>query len=263
MFTVTARETYGMRSAPCSSKTAAQLDHVDVALERALVERVVRLVDDDVDEAPAGELLVQPGGREVHVAGDHVAGLDEHLADDVLGAAALVRGHHERVAVDVLHRLLEVEEVLAARVRLVAEHEPGPLLGRHRVGAAVGEQVDEDVAAAQLEGVPPRLGQRRLALGPRGPADVLDGLDLVRLGPRVAADGCGLSHVLLLLVTVSDPRAGAGRRLWLRSRHADGRRGPGRPDGAGGPRRRLPVAGRGRLASGDDGDDARRGRGRR
>jgi hypothetical protein len=206
-------------------KDGAQLAQVDVALERALVDRVVRLVDDDVDEAPAGELLVQPGGREVHVAGDHVAGLDEHLADDVLGAAALVGGHDVRVAVDVLHGLLQVEEVLAARVSLVAEHEPGPLLGRHRVGAAVGEQVDEDVAAAQLEGVPPRLGQRRLPLGPGGPANVLDGLDLVRLRPRVAAGRRGLVHVILLAPIMADPPApDSGRRPVRRRRRRRGAR---------------------------------------
>ena len=54
---------------------------------------VVRLVDDDVDEDAAGELLVRPGGGEVHVARDEVAGLDEDLRDEVLGAAALVGGH--------------------------------------------------------------------------------------------------------------------------------------------------------------------------
>ena len=56
---------------------AAQLVEVDVALEGVLARRVVGLVDDHVDEAAAGELLVQPRGREVHVAGDHVAGLDQ------------------------------------------------------------------------------------------------------------------------------------------------------------------------------------------
>ena len=48
------------------------------------------LVDDDVDEHAAGQLLVQLGGGEVHVAGHELPGLDHDLAQDVLGGAALV-----------------------------------------------------------------------------------------------------------------------------------------------------------------------------
>jgi hypothetical protein len=52
-----------------------QRAEVDVALERMLAGGVVRLGDDDVDEGAAGQLLVQAGGGEVHVAGHDVAGL--------------------------------------------------------------------------------------------------------------------------------------------------------------------------------------------
>ena len=181
-----------------------QLRQVDVALERVLAGRVVRLVDDDVDERAAGQLLVQPRGGEVHVPGHHVAAADEHLGDDVLGTPALVRGHHEGVAVHVLHGPLEAVEALAAGVRLVAEHQRGPLLLRHRVRAAVGQQVDVHVTAAQQERVPARLGQGGLALGARGHPQRLDHLDLVGLRPRVAALARAfVSHASSLL-----PRSG-------------------------------------------------------
>ena len=62
-----------MCSAPTSAMTRSQLVEVDVALEGVLARRVVRLVDDHVDEASAGQLLVQAGRREVHVARDDVA----------------------------------------------------------------------------------------------------------------------------------------------------------------------------------------------
>ena len=67
---------------------ALELGEVDVALERMLARRVVGLVDDHVDERAAGELLVQPRRREVHVPRDDVAGLDQDLRQDVLGARA-------------------------------------------------------------------------------------------------------------------------------------------------------------------------------
>ena len=72
--------------------------------------RLVGLVDDHIDELAAGVFLVEPGGGEVHVAGDGVAGLDEDLAEDVLGAAALVGGHDLLVAVDVVDRIDQVIE---------------------------------------------------------------------------------------------------------------------------------------------------------
>ena len=96
MFTVPASETYGTFAAPTSATSALQLGQVDVALERVERLRVVGLVDDDVVEGRPGQLLVEPGRREVHVAGDVVAGLDQRLADQVLGAATLVRGDEVR-----------------------------------------------------------------------------------------------------------------------------------------------------------------------
>ena len=78
MFTVAARLTYGMCSAR-PRQDRLELLQVDVALEGMLARRVVRLVDDDVDEPAAGQFLMKAGRREVHVAGDDVALLDQHL----------------------------------------------------------------------------------------------------------------------------------------------------------------------------------------
>ncbi len=165
---------------------ALELGEVDVALEGVLARRVVGLVDDDVDEAPPGELLVQARGREVHVAGDHVARLDQHLAEDVLGATALVGRHEVTVAVDLADRRLEVVEVAAPGVGLVAEHHPRPLAVAHRRGAGVGEEVDVDVLAPEQEGVVAGLPDRRLALVAGRHPQGLDHLDLVGLRPAAA-----------------------------------------------------------------------------
>ena len=169
------------------SDEALELREVHVALERAQVRRVVGRVDDHVDERAAGEFLVEARGREVHVARHELALADRGLAQEVLGAAALVRGHDEFVAVVLPDRVLEVVVVPAAGVGLVAEHHAGPLTVAHRVRAAVGEQVDVDVVRAQQERVEAGLGQRTLALRARRDAQGLDHLDLPGLGPGTPA----------------------------------------------------------------------------
>ena len=58
-------------------------------------------------------------------------------------------GHDVAVAVVLPHHLLEVVEVAAARVCLVAQHHAGPLAIAHGGGAAVGQQVDEYVRAVE------------------------------------------------------------------------------------------------------------------
>ena len=159
------------------------LGEVDVALEGMLGGGVVRLVDDDVAEGAAGELLVQARGREVHVAGDVVAVLDQHLRQDVLGAAALMRGDQVLVAVVLLDGGFQGVEVGRAGVRLVAEHHAGPLAIRHGARARVGEQVDVALLGLQEKRVVARRGDRALALGACGHLDGLDDFDLPRLGP--------------------------------------------------------------------------------
>ena len=74
MFTLVSLETYGMRSAPyCVDHGLASLARSKLPLNGWSAVGVVGLVDDHVDEPPPGVLLVEPGGGEVHVPGDHVA----------------------------------------------------------------------------------------------------------------------------------------------------------------------------------------------
>ena len=127
------------------------------------------------------------GGREIHVPRDVVPGLDQDLADQVLRAATLVGGHHVLVAVELLDRRLEVVEVHASRVRLVAQHHAGPLAVAHGGGPGVREQVDVDVLGPDQEHVPAGFLERRLALLPGGDLERLDHLDLPGLGPGTSA----------------------------------------------------------------------------
>ena len=149
------------------ASTLLERVEVDVALEREGRLRVGRLGHGDVDPDPAGELDVHARGREVEVRGDELARLDEHAREQVLGAAALVRRDQVAVAVDVAHGRLEPEEAARAGVRLVAELHRGALLLRERRGAAVREQVDEDVLGAEQERVVAGRCERGAAcLGP-------------------------------------------------------------------------------------------------
>jgi hypothetical protein len=62
-------------------------------------------------------------------------GPGSNLADEVLRAAALVGRDHEAEAESFLDDRLQVVEVAAARVGLVAEHHGRPLAVAHGVGA--------------------------------------------------------------------------------------------------------------------------------
>jgi len=54
-----------------------KLVQIDVSLERMRTGGVVGFIDDHIHEDPSGQLLVQPGGGEVHVAGDVLTRLDQ------------------------------------------------------------------------------------------------------------------------------------------------------------------------------------------
>ncbi len=185
------------------------LGQVDVALEGVLGGRVVRLVDDDVAERAAGELLVQARGGEVHVAGHPVAVLDQYLRQDVLGAAALVGGDEVLVAVVGVHGLFERVEVPRTGVGLVAEHHAGPLVVRHRAGARVGQQVDVDLLGLEQERVVAGFADRDFSLLAGGHLDGLDDLDLPRLGPAGALGHGEIPFDALLDPPIFAPR---GRR---------------------------------------------------
>ena len=68
-----------------------------------------------------------------------------------------------------------------ARVRLVPAHDAGPLFRRHRAGAGVGQQVDQDVLGRDAEEVPVGRLEDLASLIAAGHAQRLDRLDPERL----------------------------------------------------------------------------------
>ena len=125
-----------------------QLCEIYIALERMAGLGVVGFVDDDIDELAAGEFLVQPGRREVHIPRDKVAWFDQQLRHDVLCATPLVGRQQVPVTVILPDDLLQAIKTFAAGIGFVAAHEPGPLPVAHRRCARIGQQIDIDIATS-------------------------------------------------------------------------------------------------------------------
>jgi hypothetical protein len=158
---------------------------VHVALERVLAARDPALGDRQVDGLGAAGLDVRPRGVEVGVVRDRRARAPEHAEEDLLRRAALVRGDHVDEPEQVLHGIAEAKPRRRARVALVAALDAGPLLGAHRAGARVGEQVDQHVLGRELEDVVLRRRQRRDPLLARRELPGFDRLDAERLDDGV------------------------------------------------------------------------------
>src|SRR5207247_8185914 len=109
-----------------------------------------------------------------------------------LGSPALVLWNYVTEAGQASYRVLETVETLAAGIRFVASHHGGPLFGRHGAGPRIGQQIEEDIAGADLEQVVAGPFEELLALLQSGPAQRLDALDSERLN-----DG---AHTLSLAV---------------------------------------------------------------
>ena len=205
-----------------------------------LRRRIVRLIDDHVVERCAGELLMHTCRREVHVARDVIARFDQQLRQNVLGAASLVCRNDFGVAIKGLDSVLEVVVVARSGVRLVAEHDSGPLTVGHRAVARVGEQVDVDVLRTEQEGVESGLACRGFAFDSRQYANRLDDLDLPRLRPTLS------THRLPRAVIAESSAEGAvfqsGNVSVMREDFADNRRGFGKRQS----RRRIRSATTGR-----------------
>ena len=82
-----------------------------------------------------------------------VAGLDGQAGEDILSAAALMGGYHILEAEQLPDSFLQVIEVAGTAIGFVTQHQAGPLVIAHGVGARVGEQVDKAFFRLQQEGI--------------------------------------------------------------------------------------------------------------
>ena len=99
-------------------------------------------------------------------------------------------------AEDVIDSGFEALVRARACIGFVAAHDRRPLLGAHRAGAGVGQQVDEDVLCVEGEEVVARRLKRGFALFARDQADRFNRLDAKRFG------GIGCSHFFSMNLSV-------------------------------------------------------------
>ncbi len=151
--------------------------------------RIAGLGARQVDGLRAHEFDIGARGIEMGVVGHHVALLAHDVEQNAFGGAALVGGNDVTVAEDVLHRVAEVIEALAAGVAFVAFHDAGPLMSGHGAGAGIGEQVDQNVVGRKQEQVVVGGAQQFLALLAGSPANGLNALDAEGLNNRLGSHG--------------------------------------------------------------------------
>ncbi len=156
---------------------------IDIALEGVQAFRIVGFVHDHIDERAAREFLVQARGREIHVARNEIAGLDQDAREQVLGAASLVGRYQIPIAIILANFFFQMIKVLAPRIGFVPHHQAGPLVIAHGIRSAVGEQIDINVARSQEKGIISGFQKRVFAIRARGHMQRLDHLDLKGLGP--------------------------------------------------------------------------------
>ncbi len=167
---------------------------VDVALERPPGRKIRRLLARQVQGFGPREFDVGTRRIEVRVVRNHVPGAAHGAEQDSLRGPSLVGRNHVSKTEDVLYRILETVITVTSRVRLVAAHDSGPLLGAHRTGAAVCQQIDEDVTRLEAEHVVACLADMLLPLVAGGHSDRLHALDSERLDHRV--DRSRITHCL-------------------------------------------------------------------
>ena len=165
--------------------------------------RIMRFVDDDIDEDAACQFPVQPRGGEVHVARHILPGTNGSATAQVLCAAPLMRRDDVAVTVVLLHRRFETVKIATAGIRFIARHDGGPLTVAHGIGAAIGQQIDVHILPTEQKGVIPGFRQGALTLLAADDPQRLDHLDLPRFSPGAPAELLthglrnGVSHTLI------------------------------------------------------------------
>ncbi len=158
-----------------------ELGRVEVSLERMARSRLKSFVDDQVDGFCTGFLDVCAGGIEVVVARDDLAGPADQLEQDTLAGTPLMRRQDMRHPGQFEEDRLEVIPAPPSGVRLVGAKHSGPLRVAHRRGAAIGQEVNQDVLGGNLKRIEVGVSEDLFALFRRREPDRLDHFDLERL----------------------------------------------------------------------------------
>ena len=151
--------------------------------------RVARFGAGQVDRLGSDKFDIRPRGIEVRVVRNHVSLLAHYVKENALSCATLVRGNYMAISEDVLHRVPEVVEALAAGIALIPFHHARPLVSRHGSGSGIGKQIDENVVGRQQKQVVARSAQQLFPLLAGGPANGLNALNAKRFDDGFCSHG--------------------------------------------------------------------------
>ena len=126
---VTVNITSGTCCRPTRAMQLLQRFNIHISLERQSRRWLAGFGNRQIDGFSADELDIGAGGVEVGVVGHNVALFAGNAEQDALRRASLVGRNDVLVPEDVLDRVPETVETLAAGVALIAFHDRGPLVG--------------------------------------------------------------------------------------------------------------------------------------
>ena len=158
-----------------------QFLQIHVALEGQLDGAVFRLRHCQIDRVCPQDQQVCLGGVKVAVIGYVLPLFDQRRKKHPFRCPSLVSGKHVLKAQNILNGFLEAVITLGASVRFIPAHHTGPLFVAHRVGAAVGQQIDVYVFGRNVKKIEMRLRQRCLPLCSGGHLHFFNYLDAKRL----------------------------------------------------------------------------------
>ena len=130
-----------------------ELADIHISLEPLAGIDVLTLRRQQIHSLRAGIFDIGAGRIEMAVVGDDVAGLQAGGRENAFGRPALMDRKNMLEAGDLAHRVFETMPRCASRIAFISEHQCGPLAGRHRARAAIGQKIDCDIVRIEQENI--------------------------------------------------------------------------------------------------------------
>src|SRR5690554_1990387 len=145
-----------------------QLMQIDVTLEGYLQRGIMCFITNHIHKNASVSFLMIAGGGKIHISRYILTRFDRDLRQQVLCPSALMGGYDMSEPKHLPHSLFEVAEIAAAGISFITQHHPGPLTVTHRIGAAVGQQININLFTGNKECVIAGLFYNFLSFYTRG-----------------------------------------------------------------------------------------------
>src|SRR5665647_2175624 len=100
--------------------------------------RIMRLIDNHIDEFTTGQFLMKFCSSEIHITRNYITLFYHELRNNMFSSSSLMSRNYMLVAVIFLNRCFEVIEIFASCISLISQHNASPLAITHRGGATIG-----------------------------------------------------------------------------------------------------------------------------